>query len=80
MAVIPEAAQSEASSPIFRINIKAERRKKTLATGFVNGERTVLVLIEKPREIEVFPGMIGSFKIPAGSIKYRKFIDFKLQR
>lgn len=76
MAAISEVAKSEASSPIFRINIKAERRRKTLATGFINEKRSVLVIMEKPREIEVFPGMIGSFKLPFGSIKYRKFLDY----
>ncbi len=80
MAAIPEVAQKESSSPLYRVNIGAERRKKVLATGFINGERTALVLMEKPRSIEVFPGMIGSFKLPAGGIKYRKFIDFKPQR
>ena len=80
MAAISEVVRKEVSSPIFRINIKAERRKKTLATGFVNGERTVLALMEKPREIEVFPDMIGSFSVPIRSIRYRKFIDFKPQR
>lgn len=79
MAAFQEIAQNNTST-IFKIQIGAERKKKTLAAGFVNGERTVLALMEKPREIEVFPGMLGSFSVPIRSIRYRKFIDFKPQR
>ena len=72
MAAISEVAQT----PVFRIKIGAERRRKTLAQGFINEDRSALVLMERPRSIEVFPGMLGAFTIPAGSIKYRKFLDY----
>ena len=68
--------EDQGVTPLFRKIVKEERVKRVLATGFVNEQKTVLVLTEKPRFIEVFPGMLGSFLIPISSAKDKKFIDF----
>lgn len=68
------------ATPLFRINIREERIKKVLATGFVNEQKTVLAITERPRFVEVFPGMLGSFNVPLPCIKDKKFIDYSPRR
>lgn len=60
----------------YKINVENEMLSKVLATGFVNGERSVFAVFERKRKLEIFPGMIGSFSVPMGSVKEKKFVDF----